>query len=148
MKSLSCTALADAIEEAARATPAAPVPAQLAAGAPIDRLRAYAAHDNEARMVLDRLAATPEPTTDLKAAALRHLATLEADYKIASPIRRGPIAASIVSALRELRQYFPPPAPTETPDQVLDRMVALDADAITKIEEQLPDRIDPKEIRQ
>lgn len=147
MKSVSCTALADAIEEAARATPAAPLLAQLATGAPIDRLRSYAGHDQEARLVLDRLAAAPEPTTDLKAAALRHLATLEADYKIASPIRRGPIAASIVSALRELRQYFPPPAPAETPDQVLERLAALDADAVTKIEEKLPDRIDPKEIR-
>lgn len=134
--------LIEAIEARLRTTPRAPVAADLAPGAPIERLRAYAAHDGEALAVLERLAATPAITTDLKAAALRHLAQLEADYHHASPVRRGPLAKAILAAIRELRVHFPPPAPVKERDQVIEELLALDADAITRIEEHLPDRIE------
>lgn len=147
MRSLSCAALADAIEAAAQETPAAPLVPAMAQGAPVERLRAYAGHDEEAEALLDRLCATPEITTDLKAAALRHLGMLERDYHVASPVRRGPLAKGILAAIRELRAYFPPPPPTKTRDEVLEELRALDAEAIERIEERLPERIDPKEIQ-
>lgn len=147
MKSTSCILLADAIEEAARTTPQALVEPRIAEGPPVDRLRAYAAHDEEAGDLLERLLTPAEPTTDLKAAALRHLGTLERDYLHAPAIRRGPLAKSIISALRELRVYFPPPAPTKTRDEVLEGILAADAEAISLIEQHIADPLDPKEIQ-
>lgn len=147
MKSLSCTLLADAIESAARATPPAPIAPVMATGAPVERLRAYAGHDAEALAVLERLASTPEVTTDLKAAALRHLAQLEHDYHLATPVRRGPLAKAILTAIQGLRVYFPPPPTPKTRDEVLEELLRLDEEARAIIEQHAPDPITAQEIQ-
>lgn len=147
MKSLSCTALADAIEVAARETPPAPAVTAMASGAPVDRLRAYAAHDSDALAVLDRLCQERVLTTDLKSTILNTLSMLEAEFRTASPIRRGPLGKALLTAIDRARIYFPEPPPQKTRNEVLEELLALDADAIARIEEHLPDPIDPKEIQ-
>lgn len=142
--------LADAIEEAARAAPQAPVNAEIVPGSPIERLRAYAAHDEKALAVLDRMASIPasaDVSTDLRAKALRHLTILEQDYHIADPIRRGPLAKNIVAALKELRVYFPPTPPEKSRDQILEELIRLDEETRAIIEQHAPDPITAKEIQ-
>ena len=121
---------------------------QVLPGSPIERLRAYAAHDAEALSVLERMASTPAiVTTDLKAAALRHLAQLETDYHTAGPIRRGPLAKAILGAIRELRVYFPPAAPPKSRDEIIDELRRLDDETRAIIEQHAPDPILVNEIQ-
>jgi hypothetical protein len=136
------------VRPAQPAPPEAPTAPVIVAGAPIERLRAYAAHDLEALAVLERMASTPAiVATDLKAAALRHLAQLETDYHTAGPIRRGPLAKAILAAIRELRVYFPPAPPQKSRDELIEELRRLDEETLALIEQHAPNPIEAKEIQ-
>lgn len=147
MKSLTCTALADAIEAAAKASaPAAQTPS-IAPGLPLVRLRTYAAHDPEASTVLADLMAeeeAPEDVTTLE--RVRRLIKRVERRALEAPNSRFSPLAGVLDRLyaRERLLLGPPPAP---PDAVQEELRRLDADAIAKIEEHLSDRIEPREVQ-
>ncbi len=147
MKSLTCSALADAIEAAAKATPAAPSTPTIAAGLPVERLRTYAAHDQEAVVVLLDLLAEDEAPEDISTLdRVRRLIKRVERRALEAKDNRFGTLAGVLDRLyaRERLLLGPPPAP---PDAVLEELRRLDRDAIEKIEEHLPDRIDPKELQ-
>lgn len=122
--------------------------AQVVEGTPIERLRAYAAHDAEALAVLERMASKPAiVTTDLKESALRHLAQLEVDYHTAQPIRRGPLAKAILAAIQACRVYFPPAPTPKSRDEVLEELRRLDQETLAIIEQHAANPIEAQEIQ-
>ena len=118
----------------ASAPPATHAPT-LATGAPIERLRAYAAHDGEALAVLERFLAPPDVSSDPRENARRLLANVESDYMGAGASKRGALAEKVVAAIREVRQWFPPAPPAPTPDAERLALELLDGEAVAAIEE-------------
>ncbi len=119
------------------APPADAAPA-IVAGTPLERLRAYAAHDAPALLALERMASPASLSDDPRSNVQRLLASLEADYVGAlGTSKRGAFAEKMISALKELRQYFPPTKPAPPADLVLAAVQAQDVGCIAKIEEHL-----------
>lgn len=129
------------------APPKAPAPPTIAAGSPVERLRAYAAHDPEALLVLADLLSEDESPDGIS--------TLERVRKLIKRVERRALEAKegrfgtlagVLDRLyaRERLLLGPPPA---RPDAVLEELRRLEALAIAKIEEHLPDPIDPKELQ-
>ncbi len=147
MKSLACTLLADAIEQAARATSPAPIVPTMASGAPVERLRAYAAHDAEALAVLERLAATPTATTDIHGTLLETLTEMREEFRKAPWNRRGPAGKNLMAAIDRAMRLLPPPPPQKTPDEVNATLLRLDEEMRAMIEQHAPHPITAEEIQ-
>lgn len=129
----------------AAAVAAIPVPI-VASGAPVDRLRAYAAHDEEALRVLADLLADDEApdavtTLDRVRKLIRRTERRALDAKEA---RFGTLAGVLDRLYaRERLLQGPPPAP---PDAVLAELRRLDGEVLARIEALADEPIAPHEV--
>lgn len=146
MKLLSCSVLADELEAAVKVTPAAPVEPPIAEGAPVDRLRAYAAHDPGATRALEDLLLEEDPGSVSSLERIRRLIRLtEIRMLNAKPERYGPLAGVLEKLIARERMLLPAPPPP--PNALLEELLRLDEEAREMIEQHAPDPITAKEIQ-
>lgn len=129
----------------ASAPPATHAPT-LATGAPIERLRAYAAHDGEALVVLADLVADDEPAETVT--------TLERVRKLIRRVERRALDAKdarfapLAGVLDRLyaRERLLQGAPPARPDVVQEELRRLDGEVLRRIEEHATDPITSEEL--
>ena len=116
-----------------------------AAAPPLERLRGYAAHDPEALSLLDDLYAEDAPEM-LPLDRVRKLIPIVERRALNAPANRfAPLGGLLDRLYARERQLMGPPPPA--PDAVNEILRIRDLEAIAKIEEHLPDRITPEELR-